>query len=156
MASFVIEGGHPLSGTITPQGAKNEALQVICATLLTSEAVTISNIPDIRDVNNLIQLLRDIGVKVTAEGHGHGNTGAGSTVSGVYTFQADALNLDYLESDEFVHKCAQLRGSVLMIGPLLARMTDGIIQIDLNSFRFDRTPVSNDPMAAQKRNKKKK
>ena len=109
MASFIIEGGHPLSGEITPQGAKNEALQVICATLLTHEAVTIHNIPDIRDVNNLIQLLRDIGVKVSKKEES-------------YTFQADELNLDYLESDEFVMKCAQLRGSVLMIGPLLARM----------------------------------
>ena len=115
MASFVIEGGHPLSGTITPQGAKNEALQVICATLLTSEAVTIHNIPDIRDVNNLIQLLKDIGVKVTAG------------QSGTYTFQAKELNLDYLQSDEFVQKCAALRGSVMMIGPLLARMGKAVI-----------------------------
>ncbi len=105
-----------LSGTITPQGAKNEALQVICATLLTHEAVTISNIPDIRDVNNLIKLLQDIGVKVTH--HPTLNT---------YNFQADQLNLDYLQSDEFVHKCAQLRGSVLMIGPLLARMGKAVI-----------------------------
>ena len=116
MASFIIEGGHPLSGTISPQGAKNEALQVICASLLTSEKVTIHNIPDIRDVNNLIQLLRDIGVKVTASGK-----------SGTYTFQADDPNLSYLESDEFVQKCAALRGSVLMIGPLLARMGKAVI-----------------------------
>ena len=116
MSSFKIEGGHLLSGTITPQGAKNEALQVICATLLTHEAVTISNIPDIRDVNNLIKLLQDIGVKVTH--HPTLNT---------YNFQADQLNLDYLQSDEFVHKCAQLRGSVLMIGPLLARMGKAVI-----------------------------
>ena len=115
MASFIIEGGHLLSGTITPQGAKNEALQVICASLLTEEKVTINNIPDIRDVNNLIQLLRDIGVKVSSEG------------SGTYTFQADELKLDYLESDEFVKKCAALRGSVLMIGPLLARMGKAVI-----------------------------
>ena len=120
MAAFKIEGGHLLSGTITPQGAKNEALQVICATLLTSEPVTISNIPDIRDVNNLIQLLRDIGVKVTSPSR---TEGAGGGV----TFQADALNLEYLASDEFVHKCAQLRGSVLMIGPLLARMGKAVI-----------------------------
>ena len=118
MASFIIEGGHLLSGEVTPQGAKNEALQVICATLLTNEEVTIQNIPDIRDVNNLIQLLRDIGVKVKA-----GNSGE----HGTYTFQADALNLDYLQSDEFVHKCAELRGSVLMIGPLLARMGKAVI-----------------------------
>ena len=114
MGSFIIEGGHPLRGTIRPQGAKNEALQVICATLLTSEAVTIHNIPDIRDVNNLIQLLRDIGVKVSRSGN-------------TYTFQADTLNLDYLESDEFVQKCTELRGSVMMIGPLLARMGKAII-----------------------------
>ena len=121
MAAFVIEGGHPLSGTITPQGAKNEALQVICATLLTSEEVTIHNIPNIRDVNNLIQLLRDIGVKVKRkEERGEGRESG-------FTFQADKLNLSYLESDEFVHKCAQLRGSVLMIGPLLARMGKAII-----------------------------
>ena len=119
MASFKIEGGHLLSGTITPQGAKNEALQVICATLLTNEAVTISNIPNIRDVNNLIQLLKDIGVKVTAPSH--------ESQKATYTFQADALNLEYLQSDEFVRKCAQLRGSVLMIGPLLARMGKAVI-----------------------------
>ncbi len=115
MASFQIEGGHLLSGTITPQGAKNEALQVICATLLTSEQVTIHNIPDIRDVNNLIQLLRDIGVKVE------------KPTANTFSFQADNLDLKYLESDEFVHKCAQLRGSVLMIGPLLARMGKAVI-----------------------------
>ena len=115
MASFIIEGGYPLSGEITPQGAKNEALQVICASLLTKEEVTIHNIPDIRDVNNLIQLLRDIGVKVSKR------------ETGTYTFQADALNLDYLGSDEFVQKCAELRGSVLMIGPLLSRMGKAII-----------------------------
>ena len=114
MSAFIIEGGHPLKGTITPQGAKNEALQVICATLLTSEPVTIENIPDIRDVNNLIQLLKDIGVKVECMGKG-------------LTFQASDLDLAYLESDEFVQKCAALRGSVLMIGPLLARMRKAII-----------------------------
>ena len=119
MASFIIEGGHLLSGTITPQGAKNEALQVICATLLTSEAVTISNIPNIRDVNNLIQLLKDIGVKVSP---------VPSEVGGrTMTFQADELNLDYLESDAFVKKCSELRGSVMMIGPLLARMGKAIV-----------------------------
>ena len=121
MASFIIEGGHLLSGEITPQGAKNEALQVICATLLTSEEVTIQNIPDIRDVNNLIQLLRDIGVKVKRKEE------RGERKENTYTFQADALNLDYLQSDEFVHKCAELRGSVLMIGPLLARMGKAVI-----------------------------
>ena len=121
MASFQIEGGQLLHGTITPQGAKNEALQVICATLLTSEEVTISNIPDIRDVNNLIQLLKDIGVKVRKQESGVKNQ------ERAYTFQADALNLEYLQSDEFVHKCAQLRGSVLMIGPLLARMGKAVV-----------------------------
>ena len=115
MTTFKIEGGHLLKGTITPQGAKNEALQVICATLLTSDKVVIRNIPDIRDVNNLIQLLADIGVRIEKTGKGE------------YSFQADALNLQYLQSDEFVHKCAQLRGSVLMIGPLLSRMGKAII-----------------------------
>ena len=109
MESFIIEGGHALSGTIIPQGAKNEALQVICATLLTRDAVRIKNVPDILDVNNLIKLLQDIGVKVTRHGRND------------YTFQADRLNLDYLQSDDFVHKCASLRGSILMIGPLLGR-----------------------------------
>jgi len=109
MASFIIEGGHPLQGSITPQGAKNEALQVICASLLTHEPVTISNIPDILDVNNLILLLQEMGVKVK---HNSRNE---------YTFQADELNLDYLQSVDFVKKCASLRGSVLMIGPLLGR-----------------------------------
>ena len=109
MASFIIEGGHPLQGTITPQGAKNEALQVICASLLTHEPVTISNIPDILDVNNLILLLQEMGVKVKRNSRNE------------YTFQADELNLDYLQSVDFVKKCASLRGSVLMIGPLLGR-----------------------------------
>ena len=121
MASFIIEGGYPLSGEITPQGAKNEALQVICATLLTSEEVTIHNIPDIRDVNNLIQLLRDIGVKVKRKEE------RGKRKENTYSFQADTLNLKYLESDEFVQKCAELRGSVLMIGPLLSRMGKAVI-----------------------------
>ena len=120
MASFRIEGGHLLQGEIRPQGAKNEALQVICATLLTSEAVTINNIPNIRDVNNLIQLLKDIGVKVT-------KADSQKLTANSYTFQADALNMAFLESDEFVEKCAQLRGSVMMIGPLLARMGKAVI-----------------------------
>lgn len=115
MASFIIEGGHLLSGEITPQGAKNEALQVISASLLTSEEVIIRNIPNIRDVNNLIQLLKDIGVKVH------------QLSKNDYSFQANELNLDYLESDEFVKSCATLRGSVLMIGPLLARMGKAVI-----------------------------
>jgi UDP-N-acetylglucosamine 1-carboxyvinyltransferase len=126
MSAFIIEGGHPLSGTIEPQGAKNEALQVICATLLTSEKVTIHNIPQIRDVMNLIQLLKDVGVKVTPGNPGSpgdsGDPGDPGNPGTTYTFQADDLNLDYLQSNEFVKKCAQLRGSVMMIGPLLARM----------------------------------
>lgn len=109
MDRFIIEGGRTLKGEITPQGAKNEALEVICATLLTAEPVTISNVPDILDVNNLIILLEEIGVKVV------------SHEKGTYTFTADRLDLNYLSSDEFVRKCAQLRGSVLMIGPLLGR-----------------------------------
>ena len=115
MESFVIEGGHPLRGSITPQGAKNEALEVICATLLTTEPVTISNIPDILDVNNLIRLLKDIGVKVRYER------------LGTLVFQADELNLDYLQSPEFVKKCSSLRGSVLMIGPLLGRFRQATV-----------------------------
>jgi UDP-N-acetylglucosamine 1-carboxyvinyltransferase len=109
MASFVIEGGHKLQGEIQPQGAKNEVLQILCATLLTSEEVTVNNIPDILDVNNLIQLLRDMEVKVQ-------KTGIDS-----YTFQADAVNLEYLRSDEYLKKCASLRGSVMLVGPLVAR-----------------------------------
>ena len=115
MESFIIEGGHPLKGEIIPQGAKNEALEVICATLLTREPVEISNIPDILDVNNLIQLLRDINVKVTRRSRND------------YVFQADEVDLKYLESDEFVKKCAALRGSVLMIGPLLARFGKAVV-----------------------------
>ena len=109
MASFIIEGGHRLTGSITPQGAKNEALQVICATLLTSEPVRIKNIPNILDVNNLIQLLRDIDVEVTQNG------------AGDYTFRAAAVNLEYLSSPEFLQRCSRLRGSILLLGPLTAR-----------------------------------
>ena len=115
MDSFLIEGGHPLRGTITPQGAKNEALEVISAVLLTSEEVRIQNVPDILDVNNLIKLLCDMGVKVKKKGMGE------------YLFRADNLNLDYLESDEFVKKCSSLRGSVLMIGPLLGRFGRAVV-----------------------------
>ena len=109
MASFIIEGGHRLTGSITPQGAKNEALQVICATLLTSEPVRIKNIPNILDVNNLIQLLRDIDVEVTQNG------------AGDYTFRAATVNLEYLSSPEFLQRCSRLRGSILLLGPLTAR-----------------------------------
>ena len=115
MESFIIEGGHRLSGTIVPQGAKNEALEVICATLLTHEEVRIDNIPDILDVNNLIRLLADMGVKVTRHSRHD------------YSFQADELDLKYLESDEFVKKCSSLRGSVLMIGPLLGRFGKAVV-----------------------------
>ena len=109
MASFIIEGGHRLSGTITPQGAKNEALEVISAVLLTDEEVVIRNIPDILDVQNLIILLRDMGVEVRRIPRHD------------YAFRAAQLNLDYLGSDEYVHRCSALRGSVLMMGPLLGR-----------------------------------
>lgn len=115
MESFIIEGGHSLSGTITPQGAKNEALEVICASLLTPEEVKIKNIPDILDVKNLILLLTDIGVDVTRISRNE------------YSFKAENINLDYLESDEFIRKCASLRGSVLMIGPLLARFGKAVV-----------------------------
>ena len=115
MASFIIEGGHPLKGEIIPQGAKNEALEVICAALLTSDEVIVRNIPDIRDVNNLILLLEDIGVKVKRLSRNE------------YSFLADELNLEYLESADFVKKGSQLRGSVLMIGPLLARFGKAVI-----------------------------
>jgi len=109
MSSFIIEGGHQLKGEITPQGAKNEALQIICATLLTEEEITIKNLPDIIDVNNLIGLLADMGVKVDNAGNG------------TFTFKADNVNLDYLETDDFKKKASRLRGSVMIVGPLLAR-----------------------------------
>lgn len=115
MESFIIEGGHRLSGTIIPQGAKNEALEVICATLLTKEEVIIDNIPDILDVNNLIKLLKDIGVCINR------------LAPNKYSFKADKLNLDFLQSDDFVKKCSSLRGSVLMIGPLLGRFGKAIV-----------------------------
>ena len=115
MESFIIEGGHPLSGTITPQGAKNEAREVICATLLTEEKVVMRNVPDILDVNNLILLLKDIGVSVERIGKNE------------YTFESKDINLDYLGSEEFVKKCSSLRGSVLMIGPLLARFGKAVV-----------------------------
>lgn len=109
MGSFIIEGGHLLEGTIKPQGAKNEALEVICASLLTSDPVRITNVPDILDVCNLIKLLQKVGVKVTQNSRHD------------YTFQADDLDLGFLDSVEFVKECSALRGSVLMIGPLLGR-----------------------------------
>lgn len=115
MASFVIEGGHKLCGEILPQGAKNEVLQVVCATLLTSEEMTITNIPNILDVNNLIQLLRDMGVKVSMKGVGE------------YSFKADEVNLNYLESKDFLARCSRLRGSVMLVGPLVARFGKAMI-----------------------------
>lgn len=115
MASFIIEGNRRLKGEITPQGAKNEALQVICATLLTAEEVRLTNVPDIVDVNNLILLLRDIGVKVWRNAPGD------------FTFKADELHLDYLRSQEYLERCASLRGSVLTIGPLVARFGRAVI-----------------------------
>lgn len=115
MAKFLIEGGHPLCGEIIPQGAKNEALEVICATLLTAGKVTISNIPDILDVNNLISLLKDMGVKVNL------------VKKGCYSFQADEVNLDYMNSADFYKKCASLRGSVMLAGPLVSRFGMAIV-----------------------------
>lgn len=115
MSSFIIEGGRKLSGAIFPQGAKNEALEVICAVLLTDERIVIRNIPDILDVNNLIQLLRDMQVKIER------------LTDDTYAFQADSMDLCYLESDEFMRRMASLRGSVMMIGPLLARFGKSIL-----------------------------
>ena len=109
MASFIIEGGHTLSGEIRPQGAKNEALQILCATLLTREKVTVRNIPDIVDVNNLIAMLGEMGVKVTHLGKGE------------YSFQADEVNLDYLHSADYLRRNEALRGSIMLVGPLLTR-----------------------------------
>ena len=115
MASFIIEGGHKLHGEIHPQGAKNYVLQIICATLLTPEEVTIHNIPDILDVNNLIQLIRQIGVTVNKVG-----------VSS-YSFKAETVDLEYLSSEDFLKKCSSLRGSVMLIGPLVARFGKAVI-----------------------------
>ncbi len=115
MATFVIEGGHKLSGNITPQGAKNEALQVICAVLLTPEQVTISNIPDIQDVNKLIFILGELGVKIDRVN------------ADTYTFQADEIDLKYLESDKFKNDGSSLRGSIMIVGPLLARFGKAFI-----------------------------
>lgn len=115
MAKFVIEGGISLKGDIIPQGAKNEALQVICATLLTNETITISNVPNILDVNNLIQLLIDMGVSVRKE------------AAGTYSFKADNVNLNYLETDDFLKRCTSLRGSVMLVGPMVARFGKAVI-----------------------------
>jgi UDP-N-acetylglucosamine 1-carboxyvinyltransferase len=115
MESFVIEGGKALKGSITPQGAKNEALQILCAVLLTADQMTIDNIPDIVDVNKLITLLKNLGVKITQLGIGS------------YQFQSDDLHLDYLDSDQFKIDVKGLRGSIMLVGPLLARFGKGSI-----------------------------
>lgn len=109
MASFIIEGGHRLSGEIRPQGAKNEVLQIICATLLTKEKVVVRNVPDILDVNNLIALLRDMGVKVE------------KIEEGCYSFQTEKIDFDFIRSQEFLKRNASLRGSIMLAGPMLAR-----------------------------------
>ena len=115
MGTFQINGGKALKGEITPQGAKNEALQILCAVLLTPEKVTINNIPDIRDVNKLISILENLGVKIQKLGKGS------------YTFESDALNLDYLTSDKFKVEGSGIRGSIMIVGPLLARFGKGYI-----------------------------
>jgi UDP-N-acetylglucosamine 1-carboxyvinyltransferase len=115
MASFKIEGGHKLKGAITPQGAKNEVLQILCAVLLTSERVVVNNVPDIIDVNKLIFILGELGVKVE------------KLSSNSYAFQADEINLDYLESADFKRDGSSLRGSIMIVGPLLARFGKGYI-----------------------------
>ena len=115
MASFIIEGGHRLKGDITPQGAKNEVLQILCATLLTPDKVVVNNVPDILDVNNLIAMLQAMGVKV--ERHGEGR----------YSFCAADIDESYLQSDEFLKLCSSLRGSVMLMGPLLARFGRALI-----------------------------
>ena len=115
MESFVIEGGQPLLGSITPQGAKNEALQILCAVLLTSESVTIHNIPDIVDVNKLIQLLKNFGIVVE------------KISNGSFRFTAAVVQMDYLSSDQFKIDGKGLRGSIMLVGPLLARFGKGSI-----------------------------
>jgi UDP-N-acetylglucosamine 1-carboxyvinyltransferase len=115
MGSFIIEGGHRLQGSISPQGAKNEALQILCAVLLTAEEVTIHNIPDIIDVNKLIALLEDLGVKIQKK------------AKGSYSFKADDVNLDYLQSEPYKKDGKGLRGSIMLVGPLLARFGKGYI-----------------------------
>ena len=123
MASFEIIGGHKLHGTIQPQGAKNEALQVLCAVLLTSEKVRIDNIPDIRDVNKLISLLQLLGVKVRRLN----DDSALLTEGRSYEFQADEVNLDVLEGEEFAQQASALRGSIMVVGPLLSRYGRAIV-----------------------------
>ena len=115
MASFVIEGGRRMHGELIPQGAKNEALQILCATLLTPETVEVYNLPDILDVNNLIKLLRDLGVETTKIGEGS------------YRFKAENIDLDYLHTPQFLKQSAALRGSVMIVGPLVARFGKAVI-----------------------------
>ena len=115
MGSFIIEGGHKLKGEITPQGAKNEALQILCATLLSKEKIIINNLPDIIDINILIELLKDLGVEVK------------KIKSNTYSFKAENIDLDYLTSSEFKIKGTRIRGSIMILGPLLARFGKGYI-----------------------------
>jgi len=115
MSEFIIEGGHQLKGELIPQGAKNEALQVLCAVLLSAEPITITNIPEIRDVVKLIDLLKSLGVKVKC------------IERGSYTFQSDEIDLNYLDSAEFKKQGASLRGSIMIVGPLLTRFGKGYI-----------------------------
>lgn len=115
MSSFIITGGQSLKGTITPQGAKNEALQILCATLLTGEEIVVDNVPDILDVNNLIALLSDMGAQVSRLGDRK------------WSFKADQINLDYFESDDFARRNSALRGSIMLVGPMLARFGKAIV-----------------------------
>jgi UDP-N-acetylglucosamine 1-carboxyvinyltransferase len=115
MSSFLVEGGKRLNGSIVPQGAKNEALQVICATLLTSEEITIENVPEIRDVIKLIEILKGLGVQIHRE------------ETGVYRFDASKIDIDYLKDPRFAEQAASLRGSIMIMGPLLARFGKGVI-----------------------------
>jgi UDP-N-acetylglucosamine 1-carboxyvinyltransferase len=115
MGTFVVEGGKPLSGTIEPQGAKNEALQILCAVLLTAEPVEITNVPDIVDINKLLDILQSLGVRIEKKGSNH------------YLFQADQVNLEYLKSDDFKSDGRKIRGSIMLVGPLLTRFGKGYI-----------------------------
>lgn len=131
MAIFKVEGGHRLHGSITPQGAKNEALQILCATLLTPERVTISNIPRILDVLQLIELLRRMGVEVE------------QLADDTYSFRARDIDFDYLRTDDYRQRCTRLRGSVMLIGPMLARFGMGFIPARR---RQNRTPAPRHPL----------
>ena len=115
MSTFIVEGGHRLNGDITPQGAKNEALQILCAVLLTGYKVVVENVPDILDIKNLIAMLKDMGVKVER------------LSKHSYTFQADEIDMQYVSSAEFINKAAKLRGSVMFVGPLVARFGHAVL-----------------------------